>query len=246
MDTALAGYIFLAQFLAYLLKGLVGFGNPLIANPLMAMRLDNRVITPANLLLDLPVNSYIVWQNRAALQLKTVLPTLGFIFIGVLPGTFFLKLGSPWVIKAVLGISIIGLGLEMLLRSRSQNMQPKMIWQGIFSISSGLMAGLFGINMLFMAYFERISINRQQFRSNVCFVFLAENVFRAVVYYYSGMFSELSLQVSFISVPAAAFGVAAGLYLDKLLDERRARTLAISAFLLGGISILVKALIFRS
>ena len=31
--------------------------------------------------------------------------------LGVVPGTLFLKLGSPWIIKALLGVFIIGLGV---------------------------------------------------------------------------------------------------------------------------------------
>ena len=56
--------VFFIQFLAYAVKGLVGFGNPLISGPLLAMRLDNVIITPGTLLLDCPVNAYITWKNR--------------------------------------------------------------------------------------------------------------------------------------------------------------------------------------
>lgn len=40
-------FIFLVQLAAYTLKWLIGFGNPLISAPLLAMRLDNTLITPA-------------------------------------------------------------------------------------------------------------------------------------------------------------------------------------------------------
>ena len=45
-------FIFAAQLLAYTVKGLVGFGNPLISAPILSMRLDNVVITPGTLLMD--------------------------------------------------------------------------------------------------------------------------------------------------------------------------------------------------
>jgi len=43
-------FIFLVQLAAYTLKWLIGFGNPLISAPLLAMRLDNTLITPGSLL----------------------------------------------------------------------------------------------------------------------------------------------------------------------------------------------------
>ena len=46
MTLDLAIFIFAAQFIGYIVKGLAGFGNPLIANPIMAMRIDNLQITP--------------------------------------------------------------------------------------------------------------------------------------------------------------------------------------------------------
>ena len=45
-------FIFLVQLAAYTLKWLIGFGNPLISAPLLAMRLDNTLITPGSLLLS--------------------------------------------------------------------------------------------------------------------------------------------------------------------------------------------------
>lgn len=246
MILSLAVYLFIVQFLSYTIKGLVGFGNPLLSNPLMAMRLDNRVITPANLILDIPVNAYIVWKNRKGLSLKTALPVAMWIMIGVIPGTLFLKVGSPWVIKALLGIVIIGLGLEMLTRDSSKKSKDNVIIRSVISFSSGIMAGLFGINMLFLSYFERVSIDRQQFRSNVCFVFLLENIFRFLVYLVSGMFTLFSLQITLISIPAALLGVWCGSRIDKSMQEHTIKNLVIGVFILGGVSILIKALVFRT
>ncbi|CUH95118.1 putative membrane protein [Propionispora sp. 2/2-37] len=246
MILSLAVYLFIIQFLSYTIKGLTGFGNPLLSNPLMAMKLDNRVITPANLLLDLPVNIYMVWKNREALDLKIVLPVAMWIMAGVVPGTLFLKLGSPWVIKALLGIVIIGLGVEMLTRDSIKKSKDYPLLRTVISVSSGIMAGLFGINMLFLSYFERVSADRQQFRSNVCFVFLLENIFRILLYLVNGMFTFYSLQITLISIPAAILGVWCGSRIDKSMQERTVKYFIIGIFILGGVSILIKALVFRA
>ena len=98
MTISLAVYLFFVQFLSFIIKGLVGFGNPLLSNPMMAMRLDNKVITPANLILDMPVNVYIVWRYRKDFDLKIALPVAAWVMLGVIPGTLFLNTGSPWMI----------------------------------------------------------------------------------------------------------------------------------------------------
>lgn len=67
MTLSTALFIFAAQLLAYLVKGLIGFGNPLISAPILSMGLDNVVITPGTLLLDCPVNAWITWEKPAQL-----------------------------------------------------------------------------------------------------------------------------------------------------------------------------------
>ena len=57
-------FIFLVQLAAYTLKWLIGFGNPLISAPLLAMRLDNTLITPGSLLPDLVINARTVGRSR--------------------------------------------------------------------------------------------------------------------------------------------------------------------------------------
>lgn len=246
LSLALAIYIFIVQLVSFMIKGLVGFGNPLLSTPLMAMYLNNSIITPANLLLDMPVNAWIVWKNRKKFSLKKTLPVLVLVMIGVIPGTLFLKLGSPWVIKAVLGIFIIGLGLEMMTRDRGSQLKPNPVFQGIISLSSGFMAGLFGINMLFLAYFERTSSDRNEFRSNVCFVFLFENIFRIIVYAVTGVFQLVVFQLFALSIPAAMLGMLLGNKIDQKLEGKTVNHLVITVFILGGVSILLKALIFRN
>ena len=143
-------------------------------------------------------------------------------------------------------VFIIGLGIEMATRDRAKPHRPNALARTLISFASGFMAGLFGINLLFLAYMERIAENRQQFRTNVCFVFLIENIFRTITYLYNGMFSVFTLQITAISVTAAIIGLAIGGRIDRRIDEKRAKKAVIIVFIIGGISILVKALLFRT
>lgn len=79
-------FIFLVQLAAYTLKWLIGFGNPLISAPLLAMRLDNTLITPGSLLPDLVINGRITWQNRNNFRWRAILPLLLAMVAGVVPG----------------------------------------------------------------------------------------------------------------------------------------------------------------
>ena len=238
--------VFLSQLAGFVIKGLAGFGNPLLTNPLMAMRLDNVVITPTNILLDLPVNAWISWRARHSFQIRQVLPVLIAILLGVIPGTLLLKLGTPWIIKALLGVFIIGLGVEMLLRDRTHSMTPRSWLRNLLSFASGVMSGLFGINMLFLAYIERVSADREAFRGSICFIFLIENAFRAVTYFANDIFTVFTLTLTAVSIPAAILGVWIGTMIDRRMGERASKRFIIFIFILGGLSILIKSILLRS
>lgn len=244
-DTGMVLFAFTVQTLGYVVKGLVGFGNPLIAAPLLSMKLDNAIITPGTLLLDTPINAFIAWKNRDQFQWRQVVPLLLAVLAGVVPGVLLLKQSFPWVLKAALGVLVLGLGVEMATREqRKQGAQQR--WGSLLvAFVSGICAGLFGINMLIIAYLERTAQNYSAFKGSLCFLFLAENLFRMMAYGAAGMITVDVLILGAITVPAAGLGVLAGMALARHLPEKQMRCCVVTMFLLSGISILVKAVVFQ-
>jgi hypothetical protein len=243
MTPSLAVYIFISVACAFVVKGLAGFGDPLISNPLMAMRLNNADISPSLLPVSLGLNAYIVLKNRKNFCFQIVASIAIWVLLGIIPGTLLLKLGSPWIVKVILGILIIGLGIEMLTRDNSKAFKPNPVIKAIMCFLSGVTAGLFGINLLFLIYMERSSTDRHAFRANTCFVFLLENFFRTIAYIYNGIFTIFTLQITAVTIPAAAVGMFVGGQIDQRLGENNIRKFIIWVFILGGVSTLVKALI---
>lgn len=243
MSASLAVYIFIVISIAFIVKGLVGFGDPLISSPLLVMRLNNKDISPSLLPISLILNTFIVYKNRKSFSFRAVAPIAVWVLLGIIPGTLLLKLGAPDFVKILLGLLIIGLGIEMLTRDSSKEMKANPVLQAIMSFFSGVTAGLFGINLLFLIYLERTSKGRNEFRANVCFVFLLENLFRVFVYLYNGIFTAFTLQISAISIPAAFLGMWIGGQIDKRISENRVRKLIVYVFILGGISTLIKAIL---
>lgn len=246
MTPTLAVYIFIIVSCAFVVKGLAGFGDPLIFNPLLAMKLDNKDISPSMLPISLGLNAYIVLKNRKNFSWQIVAPIVFWVLLGIIPGTMLLKLGAPWIIKVVLGVLIIGLGVEMLTRDKAKQFKPNPIIKAVMCFLSGVTAGLFGINLLFLIYMERSSTDRRAFRANTCFVFLIENAFRVVAYLINGIFTAFTLQITAVTIPAAALGMFVGGQIDKRLGENNIRKFIIWVFILGGVSTLVKALIFHA
>lgn len=237
--------IFVIMFLGFFIKGVAAFGDPLIINPLLSMFLDNKVITPANLILGIPLNGYIAWKNRRDFSLKTTIPILVFIVLGVIPGVLLLKYTTSWILKAGLGVVILVIGVEMLTRDRSKEIPYRPVLMAVVCFFSGITAGLYGINLFFVAYMERTSKNREGFRGNICFVFLIETIFRFIVYIITGVITKPVLILVLAALPGMLLGFQAGLRIDKKLSDEAIRYIVISMFELGGLSILIKAVLWR-
>lgn len=236
-------YYFMCVCAAYVIKGLAGFGDPLVSTPLLSLSLPNSVITPGMAPVSLLLNAGVVWRNRAHFSTRVVVPISAFVLLGIVPGTLLLKFGSPQGLKLVLGLVIIGLGIEMLLRRPGAGRRPNRLVQGVVSFCSGLTAGLFGINLLFLAYMERVSVNREEFRANACFVFFLDNVFRMILLLAGGMYGAASLQLTLAALPAALAGMKLGTLLDRRISDGVSRRCIVYVFILGGISTTVYALL---
>lgn len=228
---------------AYVIKGLAGFGDPLVYTPLLSGMFPNAIITPGIMPTSLLLNMRIVWRNRAHFSGKVVFPICFFLLLGIIPGIALLRYGSPQMLKLLLGLVIIGIGIEMLTRKENAKAKPNPAVRGIVSFFSGVTAGLFGVNLFFLAYMERVSCNREEFRSNTCFVFAVENALRGVIYWWSGMFVRESLMLTVISLPAALLGMKLGGIIDRRVGDRLSRKFIIYVFIAGGISTTIYALL---
>ena len=228
---------------AVIVKGLAGFGDPLISTPLLSLALPNSVITPGLAPVSLILNANVVWKNRSHFSAKTVLPIAAFVLLGIIPGTLLLKFGSPQGLKLVLGLLIIVLGVEMLTRKPNAGAKPNVYIRSIASFFSGLTAGLFGINLLFLAYMERVAVDRKEFRANACFIFLLDNTFRMILLLVEGLYGQEALVLSIAALPAALLGMKLGALLDKRVSDKFSHQIIIYVFILGGISTTIYALL---
>lgn len=246
-DTALL--IFLIQLLAYVIKWLIGFGNPLISAPLLSMRLDNFLITPGSLLPDLCINACITWQNRKRFHWRKILPLLLAMLLGDLPGTWLLRFSLPWLLKTVLGLVVLLLGLEMATRSRRpvrQGRRERPWLQYVISFFSGMCSALFGINMFLVAYLQRTARDYDEFKGSICFLFLGEGLFRTILYACSGLLDGTAVWFGLISLASVLVSLCVARPLSRHVQGSTLQQLAVGFFILSGISIIVKSLMLHA
>lgn len=245
-------FLLLSTLIAFFVKGLTGFGNTLVMGSFFSFVVSNRLTTPVDLILGIPTNIYIAWKERKNISLKIVIPLSLMLLIGIIPGTFLLKVGNDWLLKSIFGIVVMGIAVEMLTRKPNNttnitNTQKR--WNKVsllfIGILSGVLAGLFGIGALLVAYISRTTDNKNQFRANICCVFLVDNVFRFFLYLYTGI---LNLQVLFYALllsPAVIIGMKLGLKANNNMKESSVKKAIIITLMISGGILCIKSVLNR-
>lgn len=240
-------YLFISALFAYFIKGITGFGNTLVIGTLFSFVVSNRITTPVDLVVGIPTNIFIVWRERKNISLKIVIPLSFMLLAGIIPGTMLLKLGNDWVLKAILGIVVIGLALEMLTRKQSNQTKKKThpVILTVIGVLSGILAGMYGIGALLVAYVSRTTDNRSQFRANICFVFLIDNIFRFFLYLYTGLLNKQVILMALFLSPAVILGMFLGVKVDKKMKEASVRRAVVALLMISGLVLFLKSIILH-
>jgi uncharacterized membrane protein YfcA len=232
-------YLFFVVLGAYLIKYVTGFGNTLIINSLLSFARENKFISPVDLILNLPTNAYMAWKDRKAINFRIVIPLSITVIIGNILGIFFLQVGGDKELKSILGMVLIVLAIEMYTRKNksetAETQDSKTAVVLLVGTISGVLMGMYGIGALLAAYISRYTNQRSNYRGNLCFVFLFDNIFRFIGYCYNGLINSEILCIALGLAPAVFVGMFIGIRVDAKVDERLINKCIILLLLVTGI-----------
>jgi uncharacterized protein len=211
-------------------------------NSLFSFFKENRFTTPVDLLLSIPTNFYMAWKERKSIKFKIVFPLAILVLLGNIPGILLLDIGKNLVLKTVLGVALLLLGLEMYFRKPLPENSPrhKTILLLIVGALSGILMGLFGIGALLAAYIHRTSINRNDYRGNLCCIFVVDNIERFWGYLYIGILNDQILLFSLLMVPAIIAGMYLSTKVDRRFNESAVKKLILVLLILSGLILVLK------
>ena len=233
----------LATAAAYFVKGLCGFANTLVFTSILGFGSSNIDISPVELGLGFPTNVILAWKERKNLQPKVVVFLSALVMAGSIPGAFFLKNADSETLKAVFGVVLVFMGLEMLAREYQKGrMKESKIVLAVIGLMAGVLSGLFGVGALLAAYVSRVTENSSQFKANFCGVFIIENLFRVAVYLSLGIINRSTLKQSVMLMPFMLLGLFGGMKSSQVLDERVVRKLVIILLIISGVVMIWKSL----
>src|SRR5579862_5238287 len=93
--------LFVITLVAATVNGALGYGFSSITVPLALLFLTNRVLNPALVLIEVALNAWVLWVNRASMPViwRRVLPIVVGLAPGVVLGTVIVSQVSPGWLK---------------------------------------------------------------------------------------------------------------------------------------------------
>lgn len=234
----------IAIFIAYIVKGLSGFANMLVFGSIMSYSRNTINITPIDLLLGLPANLMIVFRERKSISAKVYVPLSVLVIIGIIPGTFFLKNWDVQLIKVLFGVLVIFIGVEFFVRGKQKvKKKSSKLSLIVVGILSGIMCGLFGVGAFLVAYIGRTTENQNEFRGNLCVVFLVENIFRITVYSLTGIITLDVFKDTLLLFPFMIMGLLLGMFFSTKLSELMVKKIILGLLMISGAILIIQNIV---
>jgi uncharacterized membrane protein YfcA len=232
---------------AAIVNGALGYGFSSITVPLALLFLTNRVLNPALVPIEVALNAYVLWVNRAALPTvwRRVLPIVIGLAPGVLIGTALVSQVNPGWLK--FGTFVVL--LPLILVQAAGYRRPIQSERSVGFAFGGSVGVLYSVTTIsgppLAVMLSNQGLTKTDFRAALGFIRLAESLFTAVAYYYAGLYSIESFGLIPYILPSILVGVPIGAFLIQRIRPETFRRVCMSfdAWVVGfGLSTLLQSL----
>lgn len=231
LQTALLAILIL--LVAYIIRGISGFGSGLIAVPLLAHFLPLTFVVPVILVTDFTASLFLGLHVRKHIRWDEIGPLLPFGFIGVVLGTTLLVNAPRAPLLLVLGIVIVLFGLRSLLNLHGTR-RIRRFWAAPSGLIGGTISGMFGTGgPPYVIYINHRLDKPAELRASITGFFFLEGLWRILAFFTAGLFYDKSLMMAILAaLPMVGIGLWLGNHAHVRLSPAQMQRL-IGLLLLG-------------
>jgi uncharacterized membrane protein YfcA len=211
-------------------NGALGYGFSSLTVPVALLFLTNRVLNPALVPIEVVLNAYVLWVNRASIPnvWKRVMPIVVALAPGVIVGTALVSLLSSDWLKFVTYITLLPLILLQAAGVR-RPIQSERAAGFAFGGGLGVLYSMTTISGPPLAVaLSNQGLAKQDFRAALGVIRLAESSMTAVAYAYAGLYSASSMKLIPQIIPSLAIGVPLGAKLIRHIQPETFRRICMS------------------
>ena len=190
-------------FIAYIVRGLSGFGSGLIAIPLLSLFIPVHLAVSLITIIDFVASTVHGIQQREKIQWREVFRLLPFSILGIALGlTLFHSLDSA-LLKQMLGIFILAYALYSLWNPLLS--KASAWWSVPAGTCGGIISTLFGTGgPFYIMYLKARKMDKGSVRANFAIIFLLDSILRIAGYVQTEIVTEQIIDWLFLGLPTMA------------------------------------------
>ncbi|HUH17965.1 sulfite exporter TauE/SafE family protein [Albibacterium sp.] len=181
-------YVIVVVFVATLIRSIFGFGESLIAVPLLAFYTPIEVAVPLSVLISITIAAVVVIQDWKKIHLQSAGGLFVFTLLGIPLGLLLLIYANEELVKIILGIVIIAFSIYSLFKQSIELESKSWLWLFLCGLSAGILGGAYGLNgPPLVVYGTMRRWTAQQFRATLQGYFLPASAIGMLGYWISGL-----------------------------------------------------------
>jgi uncharacterized membrane protein YfcA len=232
-------------FLATFIRSAFGFGEALVAVPLLALLIPVEVAVPLAVLHSVTVAGVIVVQDWRDIHVRSAWRLVLATLFGIPLGLLLLTAAAEHTVKAILAVVIIAFSTYCLAGRRQLELtNDRLAWA--FGFGAGVLGGAYGMNgppLVVYGTLRRWSPER--FRATLQGYFLPASLVGLVGYWLAGLWVPAVTGYYLTSLPAALAAVVLGRVANQRM-KGRAFVVYVHLGLIAVGAVLLAQSVFRS
>ena len=210
--------ILVVVFVATLFRSAFGFGEALIAVPLLALFLPLKIAAPVAVLVSITIAAVVVAQDWRKIHVRSAGWLVASSLAGIPVGLLLLASGHQQTMKIVLAILIIAFAVYSLVGRKPPELKSdSKAWLLGCGFVAGITGGAYGMNgppLVIYGAMRRWS--PQHFRATLQGYFLPASVVAMAGYWFAGLWVPAVTRYFLMSLPVAIPAI----FLGRMINHR--------------------------
>jgi uncharacterized protein len=233
----------LVVFVATLIRSTFGFGEALIAVPLLSLRLPLKTAAPLAVLVSITIATVIVGQDWRKIHVRIAGGLVASTVFGIPVGLVLLTSLHPRAVKAALAIVIIAFATYSLIGPKLPELRSEnRVWLVGCGFCAGVLGGAYGMNgppLVIYGAMRRWS--PEHFRATLQGYFLPAGVLGMLGYLFAGLWTVTVTHYFLLSLPGLVPAILLGRACNRRLQGAAFHRLVYLVVAASGVVLLVQA-----
>lgn len=242
MDMA-TSYVVAVLFVATVIRSAFGFGEALVAVPLLAYCLPLKEAAPLAVLVSITVAGWVVLRDWRQIHLASAAWLVGATLFGIPLGLLLLTSRHQTAAKVALGALIIGFAGYSLLGERLPHLESdRKGWLLVCGFLAGIFGGAYGMNGPPLAIYG--SLRRwppQRFRATLQAYFLPASLLGMAGYWWQGLWTWPVTRYYLVALPMTCCAVWIGYAINRRVKVETFQKYVYAGLALIGAGLLAEA-----